>query len=192
MILYVTKETFEHYKLKMPEEMESPMVRMISEAVIKKETGDPLMEWGGKLFYFDRRKCLQVVNFASKLTLVLVEINMDDLPSVGNLIANYLFEIYSGNKKMTKILEEHFKLNPVTCFSKLTDKSIISTLNRTEMSYLDYGYRLYEFIKNGTLHTVELNKDINRNWLFGIKKDGKKDYVYGAEEFERLMKERYK
>lgn len=61
------------------------------------------MEWGGKLFYFDRRKCLQVVNFASKLTLVLVDIKVDDLPSVGNLIANYLFDVYSESKEMKKI-----------------------------------------------------------------------------------------
>lgn len=60
------------------------------------------MEWGGKLFYFDRRKCLQVVNFASKLTLVLVDIKVDDLPSVGNLIANYLFDVYSESKEIKK------------------------------------------------------------------------------------------
>lgn len=36
MILYVTKETFERYKLKMPNEMELPIVKAISEAVIEK------------------------------------------------------------------------------------------------------------------------------------------------------------
>lgn len=192
MILYVTKETFKRYKLKMPNEMELPSVKAISEAVIEKETGDSLMEWGGKLFYFDRRKCLQVVNFASKLTLVLVDIKVDDLSSVGNLIANYLLDIYSESKEMKKILEKHFELHPAMCFSKLTDKSIISTLNRTEMSWLDYGYKLYDYIDDGILHTVDLNKEINRQWLFCIKKGNKKEYVYGAEEFERLMKERYK
>lgn len=192
MILYVTKETFERYKLKMPHEMDSPIAKTISKAVIEKETGDSLMEWGGKLFYFDRRKCLQLVNFASKLTLVLVDIKVDDLSSLGNLIANYLFEIYSENREMKKILEKHFELHPAMCFSKLTDKSIISTLNHTERGWLDYGHRLYKFISDGVLHTMELNKEINRNWLFGIKKDNKTEYVYGAVEFERLMKERYK
>lgn len=74
------------------------------------------------------------------------------------------------------------------CFSKLT----VSTLNRTEMSWLDYGYKLYDYIDDGILNTVDLNKELNRQWLFGIKKGNKKEYVYGAEEFERLMKERYK
>lgn len=192
MILYVTKETFKRYKLKMPNEMESPIVKTVSEAVIEKETGDSLMEWGGKLFYFNRRKCLQVVNFASKLTLVLVDIKVDDLPSLGSLIANYLFEIYSDNKEMQKILEKNFELHPAMCFSKLTNQSIIATLNHTERDWLNYGYRLYEFINDGILHTVEINKEINSNWIFGIKKGNKKDYVYGAVEFERLMKERYK
>lgn len=36
MILYVTKETFERYKLKMPHEMDSPIAKTISKAVIEK------------------------------------------------------------------------------------------------------------------------------------------------------------
>ena len=53
MIFYATKETLERYKLKTPEQMSEPM-RPIVKAVIEKEQGDPMYEWGCKLFHFDR------------------------------------------------------------------------------------------------------------------------------------------
>ncbi|QOV18188.1 hypothetical protein INP51_09040 [Blautia liquoris] len=68
MIIYATKQTFERYKLKLPKEL-TPPINQIAEAVIENESGDKILEWGAKLFYFDKRKCIQVVNFASKLTL---------------------------------------------------------------------------------------------------------------------------
>ncbi|MHB1153377.1 MAG: DUF6933 domain-containing protein [Eubacteriales bacterium] len=92
------------------------------------------------------------MNFASKLTLVFADIKVDDLVDLGNAIANYLFEIYKGNFAMKSILEKHFNRHPAICFSKLHDRSIISTLNHTQLSYLQDGYRLYNYISNGILH----------------------------------------
>lgn len=192
MILYVTKETFDRYKLKLPEDMLSPITKTISQKVIEHESGDRLLEWGGKLFYFDRRKCLQIVNFASKLTLILVDIKVDDLIGLGNTIAHYLFALYDGNNEMQKILNKHFELHPAMCFSRLHDRSIIATLNHTQISYLEDGYRLYDYISNGILHTIDLNRAINRDWIFNENRNGKTDYFVSTERFEKLMKERYK
>lgn len=61
MIIYATKQTFERYKLKLPSELSHP-INMIAQTVIENESGDKLLEWGAKLFCFDRRKCIQVVN----------------------------------------------------------------------------------------------------------------------------------
>ncbi len=191
MIIYVTKETFERYKFKMPEDFSDPIVGTVANAVLQRESGDRLLEWGGKLFYFDRRKCLQVVNFASKLTFVLVDIKMDDREYIGNIIANYMFKLYKGNRRMMSLLERLFKEHPAVCFSRLKDKSIIATLNHTQTDYLWDGYRLGDFIWDGILHTVELNNKINREWLFTQKIDGKTEYIYPAERFEQLMYERY-
>lgn len=58
MILYATKETFDRFKLKLSEEMSSPLLGALSKSVIEHELGDGLLEWGAKLFYFDRRKCI--------------------------------------------------------------------------------------------------------------------------------------
>lgn len=186
MIFYVTKQTFERYKLKMPEEMSFPM-NEIAKSTIARESGNRLLEWGGKLFYFDRRKCIQFVNFASKLTIFAIDIKMDDLPMVGNYIANYIFDIYSGDKKMTKLLERFFEEYQTCCFYKLTDKSVISTLNHTQRSFADDGYRFYDFIENNILKSRELNKKVNTEWLFRQNINGKTEWFYAADKFRELL-----
>jgi hypothetical protein len=191
MILYVTKETFSRFKLKMPEEMSDPICRQGAQMVLNRESGDKFLEWGGKLFYFDRRKCIQVVNFASKLTFVLCDIKLDDLPNIGNAIAIYLLDLYAGDKEMTRLLHRFFQDHPMVAFSRITDRSMIATLNHTQTYYLFDGDRLYDYLQGGILHTKQFNSDINRNWLFAETVNGKKDYFVSADRFKELLKARY-
>ncbi len=165
MIIYATKQTIERYKIKMLQEFTDPVMRSIVEAVYKKEHGDRLLEWGAKLFYFDRRKCIQVCNFASKFTIILVDVKIAELESVGDAIAQYMFDIYSDNAEMTKLLKKFFANYPLVCFAKLTDRSAISTLNRLQTYYLEDGYRLYDYIENGILQTRKLNRFLNTDYF---------------------------
>ncbi len=157
MIIYATKQTFERYKLKLPKELTHP-INQIAETVIENESGDKILEWGAKLFYFDKRKCIQVVNFASKLTLFLVDVKVADLENVGDIMAHYLLELYK---------------------------------NTTQSRFADDGYRFYEFIRDGILHTLEINHAVNFNWLFTMKIDGKTEYIYAGEKFKEIVLERY-
>lgn len=190
MIMYVTKETFERYKLKPPEDLKPPLDEL-ARTVIEKEAGDRLCEWGGKLFYFDRRKCIQIVNCASKFTLFLVDVKLSDLPKIGDYIAEYIFDIYSADKEMLSALGRMFEEHRYMCFSKLTDKSIISTLNSTQSRFAEDGYRFYDFISDGILHTKDINRKINCDWLFTMTINKKTDYFYACEKFRELVLERY-
>jgi hypothetical protein len=175
----------------MPEEMLDPLSGELARMVLTQEKGDRLLEWGGKLFYFDHRKCIQVANFASKLTFVLCDIKMADLPEVGNLIANYMLELYAEDRETVRLLERFFQEHPAIAFSHLTDRSAIATLNYTQRTYLEDGYRLYDYVQDGILHTRKINKDINRKWVFTQKINGKTEYFSSAERFEALLKARY-
>ncbi len=192
MIIYATKQTVDRYGIKMPENFQDPVVRPIIIDVYNNEKDDRLLEWGAKLFYFDRRKCIQICNFASKLTIVLVDIKKADLEVVGDLVARYLMDIYSDNKRMTILLERFFKEHPLACFAKLTDRKIISTMNRFQSIYLKDGYRLYDFIENGILMTRKLNRKINNEYIVTDKINGKTEYYYPAERFKELLINYYK
>ncbi len=191
MIFYATKKTVERYKLPMPEDFQDSQARQLVSAVMAAEQRDRLLEWGCKIFYFDGRKCIQVVNFASKLTFFLVDVKMKDREFISNTIAHYMFDLYEGNKEMTALLERFFAEHPITVFAKLTDKSAIASLNHMETGFLMDGYRLYDYIEGGILHTRKLNKYVNQQYPVTLKNDGKTNYIFPAEQFEKLLKARY-
>ena len=189
MIFYATKLTIERFKIKMPEEMH-PNPQSEANSVILKEQGDPLLEWGLKMFYFDRRKCIQVMNFASKLTIFLIDVKMNDFDHIANAIALYLSDLYQTDKALIKQLEKLFASSPRCAYSRLTNRSIISTLNRVQMEFAQDGYAFYEYFEKGVLQTKKINHDVNFRWLASQTIDGKTNYIYPGEKFRDLLLER--
>lgn len=190
MILYATTQTIQRYKLKMLNEL-SPEMYSLAFATIKRDTGSMLREWGIKLFYFDGKKCLQAVNFASKFTLFLFDIKVDDLENLGSLMAQYMLDLYAEDAVMTKCLIRMFEQDQFVAFAPLKDRNMIATLNHTQSDYAFDGERFWDYIENGTLHTRKINQDINWNYFFTYKAIGMKDYYFPAELFRELVVKEY-
>ena len=190
MILYVTKKTKERLNIPMIDEL-SDTSKNYASIIINNEENTELLKWGIKIFYMDRRKCLQAVNFASKLTIYLFDIHNDNIEYIGDAIANYMFHIYDNDEKMTNLLERLFDEHPLCVFSNLTDKTTISTLNYNERCYVE-TYIFYDYIENNTLKTIEINKDVNFNNLLTVKINGKREYVVPGKYFKELLTNYYK
>ena len=174
MILYATKQTIKDLDIPMPEES-SIFNNSMAKNIIKEQTNDNLLEWGLKIFYFDRRECVQAVNFASKMAIFLFDIKNDEIQWIANGIAIYLNEIYSKDKKMLNLLERFYKEYPACAFSRLTNKSIIASLNHNQFEFADDGYRFYDYIKNNILNSKKINNDFNWNNLTTATINGKKN-----------------
>lgn len=190
MIIYGTKQTIERFKFPITDKLPDDL-RQMAKLITLKEQGTRLFEWGAKIFYFDGRKCLQVVNFASKFTLFLFDLKVSNVKNVGNLAANYMFEIYKEDKEMQTYLEKYFAEAPIVCFEKLTDRSAIATLNHTQLEFADDGYAFFRYIENGVLQTLKINRIINFDWFFTMKINGKTEYITSGVRFKELLKERY-
>ncbi|KAF0225280.1 MAG: Uncharacterized protein FD133_658 [Erysipelotrichaceae bacterium] len=190
MILYATKQTIDRFRIKMPNEMH-PIPEAASNQIIKDQHGDALLEWGLKLFYFDRRKCIQAMNFASKLTIFLIDVKVDDIENAANSIALYLLDMFKTDKNMVLTLEKFFSQYSLCAYSKLTDRSIISSLNRNQWVFANDGYAFYDYFENGILQTRKINHDVNFKWLVTQTIDGKTEYIYPGERFKALLLERY-
>ena len=190
MILYATKQTIEDLNIPMIEEL-SQFNKTMAQKVIEEQTNDRLLEWGLKIFYFDNRKCVQAINYASKLTIFLFDIKEEEIAYIANGIAIYLMDIYEKDKNMIKVLEKFFKDYPACTFSKITDRSIIASLNHNQFEFADNGYAFYDYIENGILKSKEINKKFNWNELTTQIINGKKDYIYPAEYFRELLLNRY-
>ena len=186
MILYATKQTIKDLNIPMVEEL-SKFNRIMAQKVIREQTDDRLLEWGLKLFYFDGRKCVQAVNYASKLTVFLFDIKEEEIAFIANGIAIYLMNIYEKDKNMTKILEKFFEDYPACTFSKITDRSIIASLDHNQFEFADDGDAFYDYIENGILKSKEINRKFNWQCLTSQTIKGKKEYIYPAERFRELL-----
>ena len=95
MIIYATKQTVDRYGMTMPENFMDIITKSVVQNTYDLEKDNSILEWGAKIFYFDGRKCIQVCNFVSKLTFVLIDIKKSELEIVGDLIARYLLGLYA-------------------------------------------------------------------------------------------------
>lgn len=191
MILYATKQTIERFRIKMPSQMHH-VSEDASKQILEDQQGDALLEWGLKLFYFDRRKCIQAMNFASKLTIFLIDVKIDDMEYVANSIALYLLDLYKTDKNIISMLEKFFSQYSLCTFSKLTNRSIISSLNRNQLDFANDGYAFFDYIENGILQTRKINHDVNFNWLVTQSINGKTEYIYSGDLFKALLLDRYR
>lgn len=191
MIFYATKKTFERYKLKEPHEFSDEMARDFVMSLFEHQKGDPYKEWALKLFYFDRRKCIACVNFATKLTIFLVDIKVNDLTEIGNYVAHYIQYLFENDEQIQPYLEKYMTDDPLFLFAPLKNKSAIATVNHAVTDFACDGYRLYDYIEGGILNTHQLNYDANFDNLTTVAINGRKEYVYPGEYFKQLIIERY-
>ena len=189
MIYYATRETMQRYKLNTPAEMD-PSLSPLAQAIIQREAGSRIYEWGCKLFYFDGRKCLQIMNFETKLVIYLVNLKMAEREYIGNSVAQYLMEMYKSDKKMCRALETYFASSPVVIFDKITDRSIIGSMNSVLSNWAFDGYRFFDYISDGILHTKKINRDVNEMPTTVII-DGKKEWIIPYEYFAEVIKKRF-
>ena len=191
MIFYATKKTFERYKLKEPHEFSDEFTREIVTSAFEHQKGDSFKEWALKLFYFDRRKCIACVNFATKLTIFLVDIKVADLTDIGNYISYYIQHIFEKDAEIQPYLEKYMTDEPFCMFAPLKNKSAIASVNHAVSDFAYDGYRFYNYIENGILNTHKLNYDANFNNLTTALVDGKKEYIFPGRHFKQLIIEHY-
>lgn len=189
MILYITKKTKDRFNIPLYSELTDELELLARNILVKEQ--DDIFKWGVKIFYFDRRKCLQIMNFASKVSIFLIDIKVKDLKEISNMLAHYLKIIYEDDLEVVELLDRYFKETPISFFDTLKDRSVIGSLNHNERYFLEGGYRLYDFIENGILHTIRLNKQFNFRYIVGKKSNGKTEYIVPGEEFKKMLSQRY-
>ena len=189
MILYITKKTKDRFNIPLYSELTDELELLARNILVKEQ--DDIFKWGVKIFYFDRRKCLQIMNFVSKVSIFLIDIKVQDVKEISNMLAHYLKIIYEDDLEVVELLDRYFKETPISFFDTLKDRSVIGSLNHNERYFLEGGYRLYDFIENGTLHTIRLNKQFNFRYIVGKKSNGKTEYIVPGEEFKKMLSQRY-
>ena len=131
MIIYATKNMLDRYKLNTPDEMISeisPLAKKLREI----EKDNSLYEWGCKLFYFDGKKCLELMHFETKFVVFLINYKVGCIDNIMNDVFNYIFDMYSSDKEMVKALKKYVKSSTVFIFDKITNRSIIEEMTTSD------------------------------------------------------------
>lgn len=192
MIIYGTKQTMERYGIPQIKEIQDLKQKEKATDIYNAEHGDRMLEWGTKIFYFERRKCLQVCHFASKITFVFLDFKKKDIPTLYALVARCMFALYEDKPDMQNLLTHLWEEHGETCFEKLTDRKIISSMNYFQSAYIEFSGLLYDLIEElGNLDMIEMNKKINKDHIVSEKINGKTDYYFPIKKFEELLKEYY-
>lgn len=189
MIYYATKETMQRFQLKTPEKMDS-LISPVAQAVKQKEAGQRIYEWGCKAFDFDGRTCLQIMHFETKMVIYLIDWKADEIEYAANAVAEYLLDMYKNDKQMQEALKRFFKSAFHVVFDRITDRSMITSMNSVLNRWAMDGYRFYDYIDNGTLYTKKINRDVN-DLPMTITKNGKKEWIIPYEYFAQEIKSRF-
>ena len=192
MIIYGTKQTMERYGIPQIKEIQDLKQKEAATNIYDAEHGDRMLEWGAKVFYFERRKCLQVCHFASKITFVFLDFKKKEIPALSSLIARCMFALYEDKPDMQNLLNHFWEEHGGTCFEKLTDRKVISTMNYFQSAYIEFSGLLYNWIEEaGAIDMIKINKIINEDHIVSEKINGKTDYYCPIKKFEELLKEYY-
>ncbi len=190
MIIYSTKETIKQFDIKMSLSLPYPK-NEAAQAIIDREGGDDLLKWSAKYFEFDGRKCMQIMNMASMFTLFLVDVGRVELHYIGNMMANYMHDIYKNDREMLGAIEKMFEKTGGICHTDLNDTNVLMMMTQTQLKFALNGRRFYDFVENGVLKTSEINKTFNRQWPVRVMVDDKAEEFVPADKFRELMVKRF-
>ena len=91
---------------------------------------------------------------------------------------------------MEKALEKYFASAPIACFDNITNRGIIAKLNHIQRDWAWDGQRFYKYIRDGILHTKEINRDVN-DFPFSTKGSGKEAWHVPDEYFAEVIKQQF-
>ena len=96
--------------------------------------------------------------------------------------------ILKGSSK--RYLEVVLRYVFLVCFDKITDRSIIASMNAVQTRWAWDGYRFYDYIQDGILHTRRINREVNEMPVTR-KVNGKEEWFVPYELFSQTIKKRF-
>ena len=189
MIFHITQGLAEKFNItiadKLPEDEKVAALHLI-----KTKKWDHLTAWGIKGFNFRDYDCIQILNFASKLSFFAFNVPNGSQELLGKIMWEYLAMLYDGDGEMMEALEKFFNKNRYTVYTNLTEKTSLASLVNNEKIFTNEA-KMGMYIKDGVLHTKKLNMEYNRGYMVARVVRGKTEFIVPADRFRELVMERY-
>lgn len=99
--------------------------------------------------------------FETKLVILRFNLKTKELKHTSHQATNCLMDIYSCDAQMRKALEKYFAASPMECFDRIANRGAIASMNAIQTRWAWDGDRLYDWVQNGILHTLRINREVN-------------------------------
>ena len=187
MIFYATKKMLELYEIPQMGVL-TPAQAENEKAVVEKEKGDDIFEWGANVFLFEGQHCIQLMNFTSKFSVFLFNIGRDALVHLQHLVAYYVTDMYKDDPEMTDVLKKYFAEGIGIAYDRLVNKSIMSSMVHVMGDDMSEGERFYRFVVAKKLQTKKVNYWINFERSF-YNKDS--EAFFSGKKFKEVLLARF-
>lgn len=189
MVFHITQGFANRFNLTMADAL--PAEEKVSAMhLLKIKKWDPLVAWGIKGFDFGKYKCFQMLNFATKFSLFVFNVEDGSVENLGDIIWEYMNVIYAGDEEMLAALEKYFTVNRYSVFTPLLDKPSLASLVRNEQMFTNLE-KLGKYVDGGVLQTKKLNTEYNKGYLVARIFRGKTEFIVPADRFRQLVIERF-
>ena len=98
-----------------------------------------------------------------------------------------MYELYSEDEEIKSALIRLVGTRLLLCFSKLTDRRIISSLNTTQRIFAADGENFRKYIEDGMMNTIEINRTVNFEFPVSDMIEGKTKSFYLGERSRELV-----
>ena len=191
MIFYASAKAMQRYHLKTPDKL-SPANVTLGKSIFARDRGDGRREWGVDFFLCMGRDCLTVTNCASRFTLFLFGTTQENLYNLGDILAQYLLELYAGDIEMRRCLRLMFKDDSIAVFSPIRNRSVTAMLNYAIVDYANRGELFRDYVDyKSVVHTRQINYDFNFNHALKRLVDGEEIEFFPGQRLRQIVTERY-
>ncbi|MDR1941847.1 MAG: hypothetical protein LBQ47_05935 [Endomicrobium sp.] len=134
---------------------------------------DSFYSWHCNVFYVNKWKCILFMNDASRFSVAIFNVTQKIF---NEALDDFFVQLFENTLLAEKVeqnkIDEYFRRAQTAYFTTTANSSVIANMNQM-VRYIDWIVE--KFIKDGILHSKELNIEINHYLFSAIS-----DYPYNA------------
>ncbi len=116
---------------------------------------EPFYEWHANVFYYNRKKCVILMNNLTRYCITLFDIKAKDFKQFYQIVLNSIKETFLAEGFLEKQVNKYIENCGVIDFTKTHDRSILSQINQF---IIDISWQIEEYLPSEQLNLVELNQ----------------------------------
>ncbi|MCK8826565.1 plasmid pRiA4b ORF-3 family protein [Natroniella acetigena] len=149
--------------------------------VVAEEDRDDFYNWHAHLFRINRRKCIMLMNVATRYSIFLYGLKKKDFENFTALCRAAIKKNFKADRINKEYITEYFAKAGEVKYTKTYNRSVISTLNNMKR---DTEFRIDDFLPTERMNLIRLNKANNDTPILTLED------TFPSESLQKTFRER--